>query len=185
MQEIVHEEWRPVTIFPEIQGYEVSSLGRVRSLERTVPHPRGARRFKSKVLKGTGKRYEGYLSVFLSALGLVRREYIHRLVAFAFHGIPPSDKQEVNHKDTNKRNNAAENLEWVTHEENMRQMRRVKYVDTGAEYSRAKITAEQCREIRSRYAAGGISQGELAKEFGVVRQSICYIITRKTWAHIS
>lgn len=48
----------------------------------------------------------------------------------------------------------------------------------------AKLTAEQVKEIRSRHAAGGISQRKLAREYGVCPQSICDIIHRVNWQHV-
>ena len=44
---------------------------------------------------------------------------IHRIVATAFHGEPPTKRHVVDHKDTNKRNNRPENLRWVTRLENI------------------------------------------------------------------
>ena len=45
-------------------------------------------------------------------------ERVHRIVAFAFHGNPPSDQHVVDHIDTNRRNNRPENLRWLTRLEN-------------------------------------------------------------------
>ncbi len=62
----------------------------------------------------------GYESVNLSMNGKVKHYFVHRLVAECF--IPQIDpkKDKVNHKDGNKFNNDVSNLEWVTHQENMR-----------------------------------------------------------------
>jgi hypothetical protein len=45
--------------------------------------------------------------------------FAHTLVALAYIGPPPTDKHEVNHKDTNRMNNHYLNLEWVTHSANI------------------------------------------------------------------
>ena len=105
------EIWKPVACYEGL--YEVSNLGRVKSLGRI---DRFYRRWKSCILKPhtVGKNY---LAVSLSNGGKVRSIRIHRLVAEAF--IPnPSNKPQVNHKDGNKANNAASNLEWSTNSEN-------------------------------------------------------------------
>ena len=49
----------------------------------------------------------------------------------------------------------------------------------------AKLTEEKVREIRHRYAAGGVGQRALAREFDVTRTNIGSIILRKTWAHVT
>ena len=60
----------------------------------------------------------GYESVELFNKGMRKRMLIHRLIAIAF--IPnPENKEQVNHRDENKRNNSIENLEWSTRKENM------------------------------------------------------------------
>jgi hypothetical protein len=48
----------------------------------------------------------------------------------------------------------------------------------------AKLTADQVREIRQHYAAGGVTHQTLASEYGVVRQTISDILTRKHWRHL-
>ena len=107
------EEWR--TIVGYEGQYEVSSYGRVRSLDR---YDKMNRFWKGRILNlhtGTG----GYLFVGLSSNGNEKNYLVHRLVAQAF--IPnPNNLPQVNHKDENKANNAAENLEWCnkTYNEN-------------------------------------------------------------------
>ncbi len=97
-----HEEWRPIR--GHEGRYEVSSLGRVRSLPRK----------RCPVLRILGERLDkqGYVHVALYADG-PRSFLVHRLVCLAFHGDPPADRPDVNHIDGSKRNNAAANLEWT------------------------------------------------------------------------
>jgi hypothetical protein len=99
------EEWRDI---PGYEDYQVSSLGRVKSLKYGKEH----------ILKSIIVR-SGYLSVNLYANGKARLTSIHRIVAKVF--IPnPKRKPEVNHKDGNKKNNILGNLEWVTKSENQK-----------------------------------------------------------------
>lgn len=90
-------------IWKDVPGYEglylVSSAGRVVGLRRGLQKP-------------CIDRY-GYERTSLSKDGKMKSFYVHRLVAMAF--IPnPEQKETVNHKDENKLNNAAENLEWAS-----------------------------------------------------------------------
>jgi hypothetical protein len=73
-------------------------------------------RLSGRLLK-PGRNKKGYLTVGLFKEGCPQRsEYVHRLVAVAFHGAKPG--LHVNHKDGDKTNNRPENLEWVTIKEN-------------------------------------------------------------------
>lgn len=105
------EKWLPVVGY---EGYyEVSDHGSVRSLDRTEVLKDGrTRRKRGKTL--TKIWYDGkhhYKGVTLCKDGEHKRLSIHRLVAIAF--IPnPHNLPEVNHKDENTVNNAADNLEW-------------------------------------------------------------------------
>ena len=99
------EEWRPVVGYEGL--YEVSSYGRVRSLDRFY-----YRLHKGKVLSPTKDRY-GYLTVTLNCNGKSKTIKIHRLVAQAFIENPDNLPQ-VNHKDEVKSNNCVDNLEWCS-----------------------------------------------------------------------
>ena len=97
--------------------YQASNLGRMRSLDRWVKSKSGSVRLcKGKILKPFTTK-NGYLQVCLWKNGKVKTFYVHRLVAEAF--LPnPNNLTEVNHKDENKLNNNAENLEWCDREYN-------------------------------------------------------------------
>src|SRR5512139_228904 len=108
------EEWRPVVGFP---GYEVSSHGRVRSLDRTVVRSDGIpQRVKSCVLRPTPTS-EGYLRVGLRHDGTERKKGVHVLVATAFHG-PCPDGLECRHLNGDPADNRPDNLLWGTPSEN-------------------------------------------------------------------
>lgn len=105
-------------IFKDIKGYEglyqVSNLGRVRSLAKKA----GFHNRKDKIIKNHITRY-GYNLNHLCKNGIVYYISTHRLVAEAF--IPnPENKPQINHIDGNRTNNSVDNLEWVTCSENIR-----------------------------------------------------------------
>lgn len=77
--------------------YQVSNLGRVKNTNNQI--------------RKSYKRPDGYVSIVLCKNGKVTNHRVHRLVAKAF--IPnPDNLLEINHKDENKTNNEASNLEW-------------------------------------------------------------------------
>ncbi len=106
------EEWKSI---PGYEGlYEVSSYGRVKSLERC---DRFNHKIVSKLLK-PGKDKNGYFMVCLYKNKTHKFYLIHRLVAQSF--IPnPDDLPQVNHKDEDKTNNRVDNLEWCTQQYNL------------------------------------------------------------------
>lgn len=107
-------------IWKDIDGYEglyqVSNLGNVKSL-MFGPKNRPYLQNHPKLLK-LAKSSTGYTHVQLYKDGKSSTKLVHKLVANAF--IPnPLSKPEVNHLDANRANNVVENLEWVTHSENL------------------------------------------------------------------
>lgn len=96
------EIWKDVVGYEGL--YQVSNLGRVRSLGFDKWH-------KGKIIKGCFDGKKKYLFVSLHKEGKSKGFNIHRLVATAF--IPnPNNLPQVNHKDEDKTNNCADNLEW-------------------------------------------------------------------------
>lgn len=105
-------------IWKDIKGYEgyyqVSNIGRVRSLDRTVIHKFNNKFYKGIILK---QSCVPYLRVHLSVKNKKETPTVHRLVAITFIDNL-ENKPCVNHIDGNKLNNSMENLEWVTCKEN-------------------------------------------------------------------
>jgi hypothetical protein len=172
----MEEVWKWV---PDYEGrYQVSILGRVRSFLFSTTG-------KIMVLD---KAANGYVRVHFQ---FKKTWLLHRLVATVF--IPnPFALPAVNHIDGNKGNNAASNLAWVSHSDNMRHSwqnlntykNRVAVSPRGESNHNAKLNAKQVIEIRSAYASGAVGQRQLARIYGVTKAAIQAVIHRRTWAHI-
>lgn len=114
MEEI--EIWRDIKGFENL--YQISNYGRVKSLPK-IHNCYGYKTYltKEKILRGYPNS-KGYLRVFLKKDKKEYKHFIHRLVAENFLENPDL-KKEVNHIDHNILNNNINNLEWVSHQENM------------------------------------------------------------------
>lgn len=108
------ETWRDV---PGYEGlYKVSDIGRVMAL--TFTNNQCAGKPWNHIMKPFDNGH-GYQVVSSTAHGKRRNHYIHRLVALVFVDNPHGFT-EVNHKDHNRKNNSAGNLEWCSRTENVR-----------------------------------------------------------------
>ncbi len=184
-----NEQWKPVPGYEDY--YEISNLGRVRRID-----PEKGTWFGRIItpIMGSG----GYLSIRLAVNGVKKNCTLHRLLALVWiPGYEPG--LQVNHKDCNKTNNSLDNLEWVTHPENMRHARANLDWDSshtlggrkgwsegharGERINTAKLTEDQVREIRS-LSAAGMSNRKLAEQFGVNNSQISRIVNRKLWTHV-
>ena len=134
----MEEIWKPVVGYEGF--YEVSNIGKVRSLARIVECNDGRKRkLKTRILRQSCAP-SGYYMVTLHKNGKQKSGLVHRLVCEAF--IPkPLGKDEVNHKDENSKNNNATNLEWVTAKEN-------NTYGTRQERARKAIVEAQGRAVR-------------------------------------
>ena len=114
------EIWKDIENFEGL--YQVSNLGRVKSVDRIVrvidiKSNREYDRHFPESIKATNLDTKGYVMVTLKKDGKTSRHRIHRLVAKAF--IPNiNNLPQVNHIDENKENNCVSNLEWCTNDYN-------------------------------------------------------------------
>lgn len=125
----------------------------------------------------------GYYMVSLSHEGKSRPQRVHRLLASMFISNPEK-KPEVNHVDGNKLNNSLDNLEWVTHEENMRHAFSTGLANnTGSKNGLSKLKEKDIPIIRQ-LLTDGVSQYKIAREFNVSRSAILNIKIRGAWSHV-
>lgn len=170
IQSLPGEIWKPVVGYEGL--YEVSSIGRVKSIVRTTPI----------IMKATPNITTGRFQVPLSKKGHVKkRAYVHRMVAEAFHG-PCPDGMECCHNDGDHTNNHFNNLRWDTRKANWRDRRAHGNGTEGEKHATGKLKRGDVLAIRARHKPGLL--GVLAREFGVRRQTIWSIVHRKTWTHI-
>lgn len=166
-------ELRPVIGY---QNYFVSDDGKIFSKAQSK-EPKEMKCEKMKL---------GYMRAHLRSSGVSKKVLLHVLVANAF--VPnPNAKKEINHKDGNKENNAASNLEWVTRAENMRHARNMVLMKPmrGEMNPIAVLTEAKVREIRDalKQPYRGIVVA-LAKKYGVVPEAISNIRHGKNWKHV-
>lgn len=169
------EIFKSITDYP---NYEISNLGRLKSLERISL--RGFK-LKEKLIKG-GIDTRGYQMIHLVNNGVRKTLLVHRLVAKEF--IPnPENKYDINHIDGIKTNNFDYNLEWCTTQENIIHA----YANglcsdkTGETNGRSLLTEKEVLEIRQ---IKNKRISEIAKNYNVSWSCISSIIKRKNWSHI-
>ncbi|WP_136244753.1 NUMOD4 domain-containing protein [Mycobacterium intracellulare] len=112
------EQWRAVVGYEGL--YEVSDHGRVRSLDRTIPHnlwPHTSRTIRGRMLTPNTRRPHGYQTVQLCRNNKVNRAEVHWLVLEAFVGSRPPGMFGL-HWDDDGSNNRLSNLRWGTNREN-------------------------------------------------------------------
>jgi hypothetical protein len=169
------EEWKIVREFPI---YEVSNLGRVRSISRTDSH--GVHK-ESVILKPQLDGKKNYYHVTLVYNGKRKIINVHRLVAKAFIENP-NNYNSVNHKDENKRNNAADNLEWCTTKYNNNYGSR-KGIKQGVKHPMCKIDLETVAFIKKNHIScgGNIKNSDLAKMFNLSVSHVSGIAHGRYW----
>ena len=172
----MREEWRDIAAAP---GYQVSSLGRVRSLDREVQTVAGIRQYRGRILAPTRNQH-GHLKLPLRlSPGQTRMFYVHALVAECFLG-PRLSGQEVAHNDGNCQNNALSNLRYATPVENAQDKVRHGTDRSREDHPAAKLTEEDVSQIRVRITRGD-KQIDIARDYGISRTNVSAIATGRSW----
>lgn len=160
------EIWKDITGYEGL--YQVSNLGRVRSLTRKVSviGKKNSRVFIGKIKKDVREKKNGYLVVSLFRNGKSKRFFIHRVVANAFLSNP-NDLPQVNHKDEDKTNNKVSNLEWCD----------AKYNTNYGSCIEKRIAPQRKRisqyTINGTYVQSFASMADVERMFGFNHSAIC------------
>lgn len=176
MSSLQQEEiWRPITGYEGI--YEVSNLGRVRSLDRVTIH--GHRR-RGALLRPAPNR-TGHQKVRLCWEGVVNDFLLHRLVLEAFVG-PCPEGMICCHGPNGVLDNSVENLCWGTKSKNAGEDKLRDGTDNrGSKHAMARLTEEQVIEI----FADGRTYQKIADTYGVSKPTITAIKTGRNWGWLN
>lgn len=175
----MEEIWKEI----EIKGvvYKVSNTGRVFGKTREL---------KQRLDKCN------YPTVTIGNKNNRTRVRVHRLVLLAFNPVEGMENLEVNHKDYDRSNNNLDNLEWLTHEENVRYSREHHHEFEGSKNPKATFTEDQIRTLREMYKNGWTINQLVFELYGVTRKSdlrlyknlhgkISDIVKYRTWKYIA
>src|ERR1051326_2347282 len=156
------EEWRPAVGF---EGqYEVSNHGRVRTVSRLMPG----------FVSGAGYHQVNVIHTEIKKGKRTKKRSVHLLVAEAFLGPRPKG-MVINHKDGNKRNNNASNLEYMTQPDNLRHAWVTGLMRKGEDRPETKLTNADVLEIKRLLTHRKLFHREIAERFGVKREVVSRI----------
>ncbi len=167
---------KPVYGYP---NYSVSSDGVVWSNVTGKP-------IKEQITKSsaTTKRGARYHRVELHKNGKGKKFFVHRLVALAFIPNQNPEANSVNHKNGNKSDNSVDNLEWVTHRQNVDHAvetgLQLKGEDVGTSIYEEQMIHKACQMIKR----GDLSLQDIADETGLNYYTVSDLKNKRSWKHI-
>lgn len=178
----------PGEVWKDVVGYEgyyqVSNLGRVKSLER-ITRFRGrlvGREWGARILRpAANKQNRVGVSLWINNKG--KSIHIHRLVLIAFKG-PCPDGMECCHEDGNPKNNRLDNLRWGTKSSNQLDRARHGTSNAGSRHGASKLTEEDVLKIRELCITEGKKHRDVAAIFRVTRSAVTAIVSGKRWKHV-
>jgi len=172
------EEWRTIPGYP---GYQASSLGRMRSVDRWITKSNGHRGFwfgsmQRPTLRG---RY------YRVSVGGETSVAVHTLVCTAFHGERPSKGQHTAHWNGDCLDNRPENLRWATPGENKADQIRHGRHAKGETNGCSKLTEADVVAIRKKRVTTTLSLREIGAMFGIGQSQTKRIVDGASWCHVS
>lgn len=174
------EEWKDIEGYEGI--YQVSNLGRVKSLARY-------KRKTDKIVTGTPNQ-QGYICVQLRKDNLRVSKMVHRLVMMAFQPCEAQDELLVNHKDLVVTNNRLDNLEWCdakynsSHYWNTANIDERKPTPQGEDHHLSKVAESMVREIRKLKETTTLSNYKIGAMFGIKEGTVRQIANKVTWKDV-
>lgn len=174
------ENWKPVVGWEGF--YEVSDMGRVRSLPRRVQRRTTSYPVLGGIMTPRRNKYTEHKTVLLRRPGEHKYARIHRLVLEAFVG-PCPDGMEGCHTNDIADDNRLANLRWATHRDNAKDAKRNNRYEVGSKHHEAKLDECAVMAIRRKYREG-VAQHLLVKQFRVSAVTIHNIVRFKGWKHL-
>lgn len=176
------EEWKAIKGTNE--GYEVSSLGNIRSKDRIIVRPDSA----SYLRKGTQFSLKphpklGYRMLRIARDGKRQTFTVHFLVAEAFLGERPRGLQ-IRHLNGDRSDCRVANLAYGSASDNYNDSRMHGTNAKGQKHGAAKLTERDVLSIRQRLKIGH-SRMKIAKEFGITRQTVGDIARKRRWGWLA
>ncbi len=153
------EQWCPVAGYEGF--YSVSSMGRIRSEARVVLYRTGKRQSVRERIMSPASKVLGHRSVMFYPQR--KRLHVHRLVALAFIGPPPTALHEVAHRDGDPSNNVVTNLRWSTRSDNHADKVAHGTHNRGERHPLSKLSDVEARAIRT----SPRSSKQLATDYGI------------------
>lgn len=175
----MNEIWKDV---PDYEGYyQVSNLGKVRSVDRVITHSySGTAKLKGKLLRLTLHK-SGYFFCSLSKGCHRKTGFVHQLVMSAFVG-KQLDGMDVAHNDGNSTNNHLSNLRYATRKENQADRITHGTHNRGERQGASKLTESDVKDIR--WLSQFHTYSSIATFFRLSRRHITDVVNGKCWAHI-
>lgn len=181
------EEWRPCLGF---EGYyEVSNLGRVRSVDHyTTPktdtigrkHPK--RLMKGKIISQRDHAF-GYKVVTLSKDNQVFTRTVHKLVAEAFLGVRENEEIVVRHLNSDPTDNRLENLQYGTQLENMQDAISADTMEFGERRYNAKFDNKTIKKIKEDLILGA-SPTDIFNKYGMKQSQVGKMLAGRAWRRV-
>jgi len=163
--------------------YQVSNLGRVKSMPRVVKRGKGSQSVEDKILKTRICKFGySFVGLYVAPKKQVFKK-IHRLVAEAFIDNPEK-KKCVNHINGIKTDNRAENLEWATHRENTLHAVENKLMrpPKGESHPYSILKNEDVLKIRELRKT--LKNTEISKIYNISTRTVRNVVNYKSWKHI-
>ena len=184
----MEEVWKDISGYEGL--YQISNLGRVKSLRRSKWNGRSWIELKERILKLFTLKPRGYKFVLLCKNSRYKNCYIHRLVLGAFVGPCPEGMESCHFPDRDPSNNRLDNLRWDVHKNNIADAKihgtlvGSKGKILGEKNPNARLSECEVIKIRILYDGRKCTVSELAVMFDVSLGAVRSIIARRTWKHV-